>query len=487
MIDKEEDLIDNKKKPIVLKEMVTITEDKDDQNIVEENNEEATEKPQKDEEKNKLNDDKEQSDKDEISSKESEPIEKTEIEAILLVLNSYWIELLGSISLIITIIIYEVIILKALSIFEFEPEKFSERLKEFFELILNKLGFKWAFFIRMGSHLSVGFFCLTTFSTIMKNTKNKKKFYILGLIQIVLYYALTIIILKVFIDYLFKKFFDDAIQGYIDEAKKKDQKITVDQKVYDFFYSQVDKLKPIIAGLLGIFNTFLEKIVFGTMYIFLFNKPKYFEGKKMIYFRLLSLVPILYIIISLILRGLYNRIDEETKKRTLNINEYVLPILLGQKITVYVFFISTLFIIKYLSIKYDVFDEEGDIRPRVFTKIGSRVFGIMGIIELIIGLFLPSWSNYGIGGTYLLVLCTPMMVLYDYKKKYELRCKCKKNVDMSFKIKLIVLIVGWLSVVILGLFVLNKFSDTFLKDIKEIYNFVKDNLGLVAQIMDLFL
>ena len=168
MIDKEEDLIDNKKKPIVLKEMVTITEDKDDQNIVEENNEEATEKPQKDEEKNKLNDDKEQSDKDEISSKESAPIEKTEIEAILLVLNSYWIELLGSISLIITIIIYEVIIIKALSIFEPEKfsERFSERLKEFFKLILNKLGFKWAFFIRMGSHLSVGFFCLTTFSTV---------------------------------------------------------------------------------------------------------------------------------------------------------------------------------------------------------------------------------------------------------------------------------------------------------------------------------
>ena len=485
MIDKEEDLIDNKKKPIVLKEMVTITEDKDDQNIVEENNEEATEKPQKDEEKNKLNDDKEQSDKDEISSKESAPIEKTEIEAILLVLNSYWIELLGSISLIITIIIYEVIILKALSIFE--PEEFSERLKDFFKLILNKLGFKWAFFIRMGSHLSVGFFCLTTFSTIMKNTKNKKKFYILGLIQIVLYYALTIIILKVFIDYLFKKFFDDAIQGYIDKAKKEKKTITVDPKVNDFFYRQVDKLKPIIAGLLGIFNTFLEKIVFGTMYIFLFNNPKYFEGKKMIYFRLLSLVPILYMIISLILRGLYNHIDEETNKRTLNINEYVLPILLGQKITIYVFFISTLFIIKYLSIKYDVFDEEGDIKPRVFTKIGSRVFGIMGIIELIIGLFLPSWSNYGIGGTYLLVLCTPMMVLYDYKKKYELRCKCKKNEDMSFKIKLIVLIFGWLIVVIIGIIILFLFVIVFLGDFEIIYTFVKKNLGFAIQIMDLFL
>ena len=58
---------------------------------------------------------------------------------------------------------------------------------------------------------------------------------------------------------------------------------------------------------------------------------------------------------------------------------------------------------------------------------------------------------------------------------------------MSFKIKLIVLIVGWLIVVFLGLGVLKAFSDAFLEDIQEIYNFVKDNLGLVAQIMDLFL
>ena len=478
MIDKEEDLIDNKKKPIVLKEMVTITEDKDDQNIVEENNEETTENPQKDEEKNKLNDDTEQSDKDEISSKESAPIEKTEIEAILLVLNSYWISLIGSISLIITIIVYEVIIIKTLLIFQ--KGKFSERFEDLVKFIVKKLGFKWAFFMRIGPHLSVGFFCLTTFSTIMEKTKNKKKFYILGLIQIVLYYALTVIILKVFIDYLLKKFIHDAIENHI---KKEEE----DSKVYDFFYSQVDKLKPIIAGLLGIFNTFLEKIVFGTMYIFLFNNPKYFEGKKMIYFRLLSLVPILYMIISLILRGLYNHIDEETNKRTLNINEYVLPILLGQKITIYVFFISTLFIIKYLSIKYDVFDEEGDIKPRVFTKIGSRVFGIMGIIELIIGLFLPSWAKYGIGGTYLLVLCTPIMVLYDYKKKYELRCKCKKNEDMSFKIKLIVLIFGWLIVVIIGIIILFLFVIVFLGDFEIIYTFVKKNLGFAIQIMDLFL
>ena len=162
MIDKEEDLIDNKKKPIVLKEMVTITEDKDDQNIVEENNEETTEKPQKDEEKNKLNDDTEQSDKDEISSKESAPIEKTEIEAILLVLNSYWISLIGSISLIITIIVYEVIIIKTLLIFQ--KGKFSERFEDLVKFIVKKLGFKWAFFMRIGPHLSVGFFCLTTFS-----------------------------------------------------------------------------------------------------------------------------------------------------------------------------------------------------------------------------------------------------------------------------------------------------------------------------------
>ena len=103
----------------------------------------------------------------------------------------------------------------------------------------------------------------------------------------------------------------------------------------------------------------------------------------MFYFRLMAIIPVIYVIISLILRALYNF-------KIIEINIYILPFLLASKITVYFFFISTLSYIKFKSLKNEVFDEEHEIEPKFFTKIGSRNFGILGIIEMIIGLFLPS-------------------------------------------------------------------------------------------------
>ena len=73
-----------------------------------------------------------------------------------------------------------------------------------------------------------------------------------------------------------------------------------------------------------------------------------------------------------------------------------------------------------MSEKYEVFDKNNEIYPKVFNKIGSRNYSVIGIIELIIGLFLPSWSSAGIGGDYLLILCAPLMALYDYKIDYVL-------------------------------------------------------------------
>ena len=203
----------------------------------------------------------------------------------------------------------------------------------------------------------------------MRETKSIKKFYIYNLIKVVLYYGLFIFILLLL---------DNGIKSDIDQVLLNNK--IENQKLKDFLYSIVDKLVNMIGGVLATFNTFLEKVAFGTMYIFLFSEPKCFEGKKMIYFRLLALIPVLYVIVCLILRGLYNA-------GSLEISVFVLPALLGSKITIFMFFITTISIIKLKSLKYEVFDEESEVQPRVFTKIGSRNFGIMGILELIIGLF----------------------------------------------------------------------------------------------------
>ena len=76
--------------------------------------------------------------------------------------------------------------------------------------------------------------------------------------------------------------------------------------------------------------------------------------------------------------------------------------------------------IKYKSIKYEIFDEENYIEPKIFSKIGSRMFSVFGILELFIGLIFPSWNVAGIEEKYLLILCAPIITLYDYKK--NMRC-----------------------------------------------------------------
>ena len=246
-----------------------------------------------------------------------------------------------------------------------------------------------AIFHTMSQHLSVGFFCLTTFSNMFQETKNITKSYIINILKVAIFYGFSVFILKVLIKDSLGGYFKSKIDQVKKDAEKGGETVSY-EKTYQIFEILIDKLSNIVANFLSTYNTFLEKTVLGSMYIFLFNEPKGLEGKKMLIFRLLAAIPITFIIVSVILRALHNT-------EIIELNEYVLPLLLGPKITVYGFFISTLLTIKYKSLAYNVFDEENYIDSRVFTTIGSKNFGIFGILELLIGLFCPSWSVVGIG------------------------------------------------------------------------------------------
>lgn len=411
------------------------------------------------------------------TSDNAAPIGKKEMKTILLNLNSYWLGLMGSISLIVSLLIYEIIGLVVIaslgSILSLEIDK--ELFRESFELVFKEIGLKWFLFITMSQHLSVGFFCLTTFSSMLKETQNIRKFFIVSFIKVALYYVLSVIILKVLIKDGVKDFIYNGIEKIDQEAglSKKDRLFEIADKL-------VDKLLNIVANFLSTFNTFIEKLALGSIYIFLFYESEKLKGKKLLIFRFCSLIPILYIILSLVFRALDNT-------KVLEINVFISPLLLGPKITVYVFFISTLAFIKYKSLKYQVFDEENNIQPRVFTTIGSRNFGIMGILELIIGLFAPSWSPVGIGGKYLLVLCAPIMTLYDYKRNYVLKFPCCGKGNMTLCFKIILLIFGWILVIILGIFDLVGAIAIIAKYLLPIFEFANENLDIVAFVIDLII
>ena len=328
----------------------------------------------------------------------------------------------------------------------------------------------------MGNHLSVGFFSLSTFTSVLRDTKNIKKFYIINFIKFGIFYALNIVVLKLIMTDVLLKIFNDRII---------DIHVT-DTRVNTFFEIFIEKLVNYVGRFLATYNIFLEKIVFGTMYIFLFNKPKNLEGKKLLYFRLLALIPVIFTILSLIFRALHYSYKDD-RNRFFGINIYVLPLLLGSKIGIYMFYISTLSIIKYMSLKKEVFDEENNIQPRIFSKIGSRCFGIMGIVELIIGLFLPSWSTVGIGEKYLLIICAPILALYDYKRKYKLKFPCCKKGNMSLCFRLVFLNVAFLVIIIFYFLIISFVIMAIGNRMEDVSFFIIDNNDLVNKVMDMIL
>ena len=359
-------------------------------------------------------------------------------------LNSYWIEFMSTISLILTIITFELlayIILQSLNSL-FEATITLDEIKNAFSVIIDDIGLKWYVFIEISQHLSVGFFCLTTFSQILNETQNIKKFYILNCIKLAFYYAGSVIFLKII-----KEDFKQLIKYYIDKERE-EKKLKIKQELLDKIYEYLDKFIAFIffylTDFLSTFNVFLDRLVLGSLYIFLFITPYNCLNKNLIYFRLISIIFVLFIIISIILRALH-------KAEILILNEFISPILLGPKISIYGFFISTLCIIKYKSMKNQVFDGKNFILSKIFTSIGSIMFAIFGILEMIIGLFLPSWGVAGIGKNYVLILCAPIITLYDYRKEYKMHLCCCKKRNFSILLKIIVYLFGSVLAILLGI------------------------------------
>ena len=142
---------------------------------------------------------------------------------------------------------------------------------------------------------------------------------------------------------------------------------------------------------------------------------------------------------------------------------------------------------KFESLSYNVFDEENYIDSRVFTKIGSKNFGIFGILELLIGLFCPSWSVVGIGGKYLLVLCAPIMTLYDYKRKYKVSFPFCKKGDMSRCLKIVLNIFGYFIITVLSIPLLLITIGLIDKYIVPILDILLENFDFVVEVIEEFL
>ena len=112
-----------------------------------------------------------------------------------LVLNEFWIQLVSSITFAASLIIYETMIVLAGSSFLGISKGDLSPLKASLTMLLQDIGVKWLFITILSQHLSIGFFCLTNFSYILKETKNPLKFFIKNIIKCVLYYFISVIVI----------------------------------------------------------------------------------------------------------------------------------------------------------------------------------------------------------------------------------------------------------------------------------------------------
>ena len=253
----------------------------------------------------------------------------------------------------------------------------------------------------------------------------------------------------------------------IDEESKK--------KILDLVDSFTKKVIIFVGNFLATYNVFYDKFVLGFLYIFLFTTPYDISGYKKVLFRMCSIFPIAIIVASLALRALMTRNE-------LYINVFISPLFLGSKIVIYGFFVITLFAIKIKSIKYNVYEGEF-ISPKVFKKMASKIFSLLGFLELIIALVFPRWTNIGIGQKYLLILCAPIITLYDYKKKKKVKFPCCNKGDISLCFKIIVNIVGYSVAIVFGVVLIFEISVFIDKYIKDILNIIVNNLDLLLGII----
>ena len=433
------------------------------------NNEEET--PKNEENINEINKKKMFTNEEDIEK--NAPIVKLVMEKVILNLNVFWLELLGFLNLIISIIIYETlgIIILGMILLLFEGEFNISDIRETFNVIINNIGLKWLIFIVINQHLSIGFLCLTTFSYMFREIKNIKMFYILNIIKSVLYYIFSIILLRIII----RDYFGGLIIDKIEEIN-----IIGKDKAFEIINPIIEKIIVFLSNFLSSYNIFLERLALGSMYLFLFYEPRIISKTKILFFRLLSLIPILFMIVSLVLRALENR-------NVIKINEYISSFLLGPKISVYGYFITTLVEIKYKSSVYNVFDSDNYLDSRVFTKIGSKNFAFFGIIELLVGFFFPKWMNVGIGNNYLLILCAPIVAIYDYKKSGKTPFPCCNKGNFSLFFKIIIYLIGFLIVLILGIILLVLFAGFIKIYISPIIEFIIDNFDYIRELILLFI
>lgn len=411
---------------------------------------------EKNEEKNRFSINESFEEKEGKLTEDKKDKEYKEFNTNLLVLNQHFLKIMTTMTFSISIFFFEMVTLIALvsilSLLEWDYETLKNAIVTCFE----KVGFKWILLFHLITHLTLGLNCLSNLTSILIEKDDPLKFYIKNIIYVIIYYIITVVVLKVFLT-------DWFIGKIIDEIKKIKVDDDIKNLVIDFIVDLSNTLIKWIANYAGDFNNGLDRLIMGSVYFTLFAKPKCFNENNIKNFRLLILLPLSLIFVSLFLRFLNN-------DNIINLSLYLNPIIIGPKPMIFALFNWTLLTIKiYERKKYKMFDDQGNIFPNVFSKIVSKVFFVFGIIEFVIGFSLSQFDSFknftsvGLGNHYLLVLCAPIALIYDYKKKKEIHIRPCKNKNCAPCHKLLIKCIFYGLIIFEGIYIFCYLDTLFIK------------------------
>lgn len=192
------------------------------------------------------------------------------------------------------------------------------------------------------------------------------------------------------------------------------------------------------------FNIFIDLLLF-TFFAFcvLYNPKKFFKGKKIIIFRLLSILPIIYEITSLVLKAL-------NSSGVISLDAYFLPFLTTKPPLMFLGFIIMVLFVKFREKRFVKFGGNKKDYPKFLqTNANSFHFGLFStivfiavalldvIIAIIGGAVIASINSFnseegvavisaiqtmtamGFGKTLPVIFIAPLFVLFSYTKTHK--------------------------------------------------------------------
>ena len=198
-------------------------------------------------------------------------------------------------------------------------------------------------------------------------------------------------------------------------------------------------LLPLMGQSSYAMNIFIDLFLCSLMFFFVNYTPKkYFQGKKIIIFRLFTLIPFIYEIASVIIK--YN-----VSFANITIPSYVFFLLTSKPPFLLIAFLIIIVILKgheHLSIKSGKKDKKFFIEHQKTNAhtlgvsiVMSVIFFIVSIIDLFVTILVtyltvvnyqvePSQSieiimGIGLGGSLLMVPIIPVILLFSYKKTHK--------------------------------------------------------------------